>query len=93
VVEVADSSVEDDRQIAITYGGGGIPVYWLVNIPDRQLEIYTQPSGPSAPIGYRHCSVLRPGEVAPLLIAGNVVAEIPVDDLLPPLDSAAGKTT
>ena len=63
VVEVADSSVEDDREMTVTYGGGGIPVYWLVNIPDRQLEVYTEPSGPSAPIGYRRCTVphRRPG--------------------------------
>ena len=35
VVEVADSSVEDDRAMAMTYGGGGIPVYWLVNVARR----------------------------------------------------------
>ncbi len=84
VVEVADSSVEDDRQMAVTYGGGGIPVYWLVNIPERQLEVYTEPSGPSAPIGYRRCAVLGPADQAPLIIEGHVVAQIPVANLLPP---------
>jgi Uma2 family endonuclease len=90
VVEVSDSSVEDDREMAVTYGGGGIPVYWLVNIPDRQLEIYTEPSGPSAPIGYRRCTVLHPGDQAPVVIEGTVVAQIPVADLLPPLEPTAG---
>src|SRR5208337_2079333 len=37
VVEVADSTLEDDRDLAVTYGGGGIPVYWIVNIRERQL--------------------------------------------------------
>ena len=84
VVEVADSSVEDDREMAVTYGGGGIPVYWLVNIPDCQLEVYTEPSGPSTPIGYRRCTVLHPGDHVPLIVEGKVVSSIPVSDLLPP---------
>ncbi len=84
VVEVADSSVEDDREMVVTYGGGGIPVYWLVNIPERQLEVYTEPSGSSAPIGYRRCTVLRPTDQVSLIIDGQVVAQIPVADLLPP---------
>ena len=49
VVEVADSTVEDDRAMALTYGGGGVPVYWLVNVRDRQIEVYSGPSGPSEP--------------------------------------------
>ena len=48
VVEVADSSVKDDRAMAMTYGGGGISVYWLVNVGDGQLEVYTKSrAGPS----------------------------------------------
>ena len=42
VVEVARSSVAADRALARTYGGGGIPVYWIVNVVDRQLEIYRE---------------------------------------------------
>ena len=45
VVEVADPRVEDDREMAVTYGGGGIPVYWLVNIPTVSSSLH-EPSGP-----------------------------------------------
>ena len=83
VVEVADSSVEDDRAMAVTYGGGNVPVYWPVNIRDRQIEVYTGPSGPSEPVGYRHCEVLFPGDVVTLMLEGREVARIPVADLLP----------
>jgi Uma2 family endonuclease len=83
VVEVADSSVEDDRAMAPTYGGGGVSVYWIVNVRDRQLEVYSGPSGPSEPLGYRHCEVLLPGDVVPLMLEGREVARIPVADLLP----------
>ena len=84
VVEVALSTVEDDRAMALTYGGGGIPAYWLINIPDRQVEVYSEPSGSVGPIGYRRCEVLRPGDLVPLIIDGREVARIPVVDLLPP---------
>ena len=89
VVEVADSSVEDDRAMAVTYGGGNVPVYWLVNIRDRQIEVYTGPSGPSEPVGYRHCEVLFPGDVVTLMLEGREVARIPVADLLPSENSTS----
>jgi Uma2 family endonuclease len=84
VVEIADSSALDDRQMALTYGGG-IPAYWLVNIRDRQLEVYTNPSGPAAPLGYRHVQVLDPDNNVPLILDGQLIVGIPVGELLPPL--------
>jgi Uma2 family endonuclease len=86
VVEVSDSSVEDDRAMQLTYGGGGIPACWLVNIPDRQLEVYTEPSGPSTPAGYRRCTVLRPGDHVTFLLDGQSSQPIAVADLLPPAE-------
>ena len=44
VVEVADTTVEYDRQIkAPLYAKAGIAEYWLVNLPDEQIEIYARP--------------------------------------------------
>ncbi len=83
VVEVADSTVDDDRAMAVTYGGGRVPAYWLVNIPDRQIELYTEPSGPVAPVGYRRVVILRPGDFVPLVIDGREIARVPVTALLP----------
>lgn len=83
VVEVADSSVDEDRAMAATYGGGDIPVYWLVNIPDRQVEVHTEPSGLTSPAGYRRVVILHPGDTVPLVIDGVEIARVPVSDLLP----------
>ena len=49
VVEVAESTLADDRAMAMTYGGGGIPVYWIVNVAGRQLEVYANPIGGAVP--------------------------------------------
>ncbi len=40
VVEVAKSSLSEDRQMAI-YGPAGIPVYGIVNLKAHQVEVYT----------------------------------------------------
>ncbi len=43
VVEVTRSSVAKDRALARTYGGGGIPAYWIVNVEKQRLEVYEGP--------------------------------------------------
>src|SRR4051812_41814935 len=53
VIEVADSSLARDRDIkGPAYAAAGLPVYWIVNLIERQVEVYTAPSGPSADPAY-----------------------------------------
>jgi Uma2 family endonuclease len=79
VVEVADSSLDDDRKQADIYGRAGIPVYWIINLIDRQVEVYSNP-GPS---GYQSLEVFVPPHVLTVIIDGVEVGEIPVADILP----------
>jgi len=88
VVEVSFSTLDDDRNMAAVYGAARIPVYWIVNLVDRQVEVYT---GPDA-YGYAMFEILMPGESVPLDVDGVRVGQIAVDDLLPPPDPAAGGT-
>ena len=84
IVEVADSSLSVDRKLmSRVYGGGEIPTYWIVNVVEGQVEVYSVPSGPSEPIGYRHREVYTRGQEIPLVIAGAEVGRISVADLLP----------
>jgi Uma2 family endonuclease len=46
LAEISDTSLQRDRQKKRIYARAGFPVYWIVNIPDRQIEVHTQPSGP-----------------------------------------------
>ena len=46
VVEVADSTLRDDRGLKKSiYAHARIPEYWIVNLIDRQLEVYQRPTG------------------------------------------------
>jgi Uma2 family endonuclease len=79
VVEVSESSLDDDRVMAGIYGAAGIPVYWIVNLIDGQVEVYSTPG----PAGYSSFEVLAPGHVLSVMLDGVEVGRIAVDDVLP----------
>jgi len=48
VIEVADTSLEYDRTVkASLYASAGIPEYWVVNLVERRLEVYREPTSPA----------------------------------------------
>lgn len=82
VVEVADSSLDRDQdEKQTTYARAGIPYYWIVNLVDRQVEVYADPRG-----GRNQESHIYPsGSEVPVVIAGVEVGKIAVDEILPPV--------
>jgi Uma2 family endonuclease len=79
VVEIADSSLTEDQKLARVYGTAGIPVYWIVNLVNRQVEVYLKPG----PNGYQEPVTYAAGDRVPVVIDGVKVGSIAVDDLLP----------
>ena len=79
IVEVAKSSLAQDRKMAEVYGRAGIPAYWIINVIDRQVEVYSNPG----PVGYASLEVLAPGHVLSVVIDRVEVGRIAVDDILP----------
>ena len=46
IIEVAESSIRDDRgEKRDLYAEAMIPDYWIVNIPNKTIEVYRQPDG------------------------------------------------
>ena len=84
VVEVADTSLRLDREVkGPIYACAGIPEYWIINLPDSQIEVYTQPSGPNETAGYTHRQDYSSTDSIPLMLDGQLVASLPVAELLP----------
>ncbi len=84
IVEVSDSSVAvDSGEVLETYACESIPVYWLVNIPKRRVEVYSQPSGSAKPHRYSQSEFYGPGAEIPVVLDGQIVGNIAVDDILP----------
>ncbi len=84
VVEVSDSSLavdQSDKQCL--YAKAGIAVYWIVNLIDACVEVYTDPTGPTETPTYRAFAKFGPAELVPVLIEGVEVGRIAVQDILP----------
>ena len=79
-VEVSDSSLTKDRGLKlVSYAQAFIAEYWIVNLVNRQLEVYRQP----IPAGtYTDFHIYLPGEV--VIPLGLPTKAIAVADLLPP---------
>lgn len=84
LIEVSDTSLDRDRnRKGPLYASAGIPIYWIINLIDSQVEVYTDPTGPGAAPGYRQRQDYLPGSDVPLIIAGQVVGQVAVSELLP----------
>lgn len=84
LIEIADSSLARDRgPKAQLYARAEIPTYWVVNLIDRQVEVYTDPTGPGDEPKYAATTICKPGEEVPVVLGGAEVGRLKVDDLLP----------
>lgn len=86
VIEISDSTLTKDRgEKRVNFAKGGISVYWIVNLIDRQVEVYTGPSSDS----YSSCEIFKPGQSVPVVIDGVEVGRIAVAEILPRLEPSA----
>jgi Uma2 family endonuclease len=84
LVEVSDSSLSRDRSHkGGIYAMAAVPVYWIINLVDQQVEVYTDPTGPDAWPVYRVRQDYHLGDSVPLVIDGRDLGPIAVRELLP----------
>lgn len=79
LIEVADSTVEDDRRKKLPrYAAGGVVEAWLVDVQGEVLERHTEPR----PDGYSVVVVAQRGELLPSTVFPSLVFD--VDTVLGP---------
>lgn len=82
VVEVSSSSLRVDRTgKGRIYAHNGIPVYWVVNVVDKVIEVYTQPTDTSPAAAYATRNDYPVGTAAPVVLDGNTVGTITVAEV------------
>ena len=85
LVEVALTSLGRDQGSKLTlYGSQGVPIYWIVNVKARQVEVY---AGPGID-GYSACVTYKPGESIPVMIEDVEIGRIAVTEIVPQSDLA-----
>lgn len=86
VVEVADATLRRDRGIKKRmYARAGISLYWVINLVDNVVEVYSIPSTSVQQPDYRQHQVYSVKDLLPIVIQGKVMGQLRVVDLIPPL--------
>lgn len=84
LIEVAESSRHTDRvEKGRIYARANVPIYWVIDLVDRQVEVYSDPDSQGNPPAYRSCQTNGAGQTVPLILRGQDIAQVCVDDLLP----------
>ena len=69
VIEVSDATVKFDQGVKLAeYARSGINEYWILNLKDRQLEVYRQPDGER----YLNIQIIKPDAAFAPLFAPEV---------------------
>ena len=82
VIEVADASLRRDRTSKLrVYANGGVACYVIVNLPDRVIEVYTNPAVGKGTYGNK--VTLTPRDRLELPATKGKRLAVPVKQLLP----------
>lgn len=84
LVEVADTSYAKDSGPKLRrYATSRIPVYWIVDLNRRLVEVRTRPFGKGKNAGYARCDIYQQDDSVPVELDGQEVGRVAVADLLP----------
>jgi len=84
LVEIADTSYAKDCGPKLRrYASFRIPVYWIIDLNRRIVEVRTQPFGKGKQAGYARCDVYQEHDQVPVVLDGREAGRIAVADLLP----------
>jgi len=83
LVEVSESSLELDREMALDYAASQVQEYWIVNVRDRQVEIYRNSIADLKSVtGFRYSSHRIATESEVISSLANPAVELAISDLL-----------
>lgn len=82
VVEVSSATLKRDQTFKKRlYAQAGIPIYWVINLPQSQCEVYSQPISEQSE--YQHHQVYGLSDTIPVIIEGEVIGQISAREILP----------
>ena len=84
LVEIADTSYAKDSGPKLRrYATFRIPVYWILDLKRRIVEVRTLPFGEGKTAGYARCDIYQEHDLVPVVLDGAEVGRAAVADLLP----------
>lgn len=84
IVEVSDTTLQRDRTVKKRiYASAGIPFYWIVNLAESQVEVYSQPIAEIELPDYNQRLNYGRATFVPAIVEGVEIGAIDVNDILP----------
>jgi Uma2 family endonuclease len=84
IIEVSDTTLQRDRTVKKgIYARAGISIYWILNLVEEQVEVYSQPLVEVEQPDYSQRLDFGRSAVIPIIIEGIEIGAIAVDALLP----------
>lgn len=84
IVEVSDSTLAHDRSIKKRlYARAGIPVYWIVNLIENRIEVYSQPTLSDEEPDYAQRDDFSAGDEMVFAVEGQTLGTFVVSEILP----------
>ena len=84
IVEVSDTALTSDRGTKKRiYARAAVPIYWIVNLPDRCVEVFWDPTGPEEKPDYRGARAYGIEEKVPVILDGVEIGQVEVKAIMP----------
>ncbi|MEG3833482.1 Uma2 family endonuclease [Microcoleus sp. Z1_C3] len=84
IIEVSDTTLQRDRTVKKRiYARAGIAIYWIVNLVEGLVDVYSQPIAEVEQPDYSQRLDFGRSAVIPIIIEGREIGAIAVDALLP----------
>lgn len=82
VIEVSWSSLRTDRSTKLErYAAAGLPVYWIVNLAEEQVEVYSEPVSEESRYAARNVYNWKDSLILPL--PEGLTIPVPLAEILP----------
>lgn len=84
VVEVADTTLQRDRTSKKRlYARAGVAIYWIVNLVEQHIEVYTNPFSNASPPDYHDRRDFPMQSSIPVILNGQEIGVLLVQEVLP----------
>jgi Uma2 family endonuclease len=82
VIEVADTSLAGDRLNRRVSARAAIPTYWIINLVDSPLEVFTEPTGQGRDADYGRDEILTRSDRVTLTLPDHAAIQRDVASLV-----------
>jgi len=83
LIEVCDATYSKDRGVKWRgYASAGVGTYWIVNLPQERIEVYTRPSGQGKTAAFQDARFHGTDDEVSLIVDGQERGRIAVKDVV-----------